>query len=73
VVKPGGAVLIQSDVWEVALDALEVFERLDHLFENQAGEWSFWRQGNPYGVRSWREQHCEEEGLPIWRALYTRL
>jgi tRNA (guanine-N7-)-methyltransferase len=73
VVKPGGEVLIQSDVWEVALDALEVFERLDHLFENRAGEWSFWRGGNPYGVRSWREQHCEEDGLPIWRAWYRRL
>jgi tRNA (guanine-N7-)-methyltransferase len=73
VVRPGGEVLIQSDVWEVALDALEVFERLDRLFANRAGEWSFWRAGNPYGVRSWREQHCEEEGLPIWRALYTRI
>ncbi len=72
VVRPGGEVLIQSDVWEVALDALEVFERLDHLFENRGGEWSFWRGGNPYGVRSWREQHCEEDGLPIWRAWYQR-
>jgi hypothetical protein len=23
-------------------------------------------------VRSWREQHCEEDGLPIWRMLYRR-
>jgi tRNA (guanine-N7-)-methyltransferase len=70
--RPDGELLIQSDVWEVALDALEVFERLDDRFENQAGEWSFWRKGNPYGVRSWREQHCEAEGLPIWRMLYRR-
>jgi tRNA (guanine-N7-)-methyltransferase len=65
-------VLIQSDVWEVALDAMEVFERLDDRFENLAGEWSFWRKGNPYGVRSWREQHCEEVGLPIGRIWYRR-
>ncbi|WP_428268455.1 tRNA (guanine(46)-N(7))-methyltransferase TrmB [Haliangium sp.] len=67
---PGGEVFIQSDVWDVALDALDVFERLDHLYENQAGAWSFWKRGNPYGARSWREQHCEEAGLPIWRIRY---
>lgn len=67
-----GEVLFQSDVWDVALDAMEVFERLDGLYENRAGAWSFWKRGNPYGARSWREIHCERAGLPIWRLWYRR-
>lgn len=69
---PEREVFIQSDVWSVALDAMDAFERSDDLYTNVAGAWSFWRQGNPYGARSWREQHCEQEGLPIWRMLYRR-
>jgi tRNA (guanine-N7-)-methyltransferase len=70
VARPGAEVFFQSDVWDIALDALAVFENLDDLFCNQAGEWTFWKQGNPFGVRSWREQNAEETGLPIWRILY---
>jgi tRNA (guanine-N7-)-methyltransferase len=69
---PGGDVFIQSDVWEVALDAMEVFERLPDRFANRAGEWTFWKDGNPYGARSWREQNAEATGLPIWRIRYAR-
>ncbi len=72
VARAGAEVLVQSDVWEVALDAMEAFERRDEWFVNLAGPWSFWRHGNPYGVRSWREQHAEETGLPIWRIRYRR-
>ena len=70
VARPGAELFVQSDVWEIALDALATFER-DGRFSNAAGEWSFWRAGNPYGVRSWREQHAGAAGLPIWRILYT--
>ena len=70
--EPGGELLFQSDVWDIALDAMGVLDAADDLFVNRAGAWSFWRHGNPYGVRSWREQHCEEAGLPIWRLLYRR-
>lgn len=73
VLEPGGELLIQSDVWEVALDAMEIFERLDDLYGNRAGGWSFWKGGNPYGARSWREVHCQEHALPIWRIFYQRL
>lgn len=69
---PGGQVLVQTDVWGIALDAMAVFDAMDDRFENAAGPWSFWRGGNPFGARSWREQHCEEDGLPIWRLLYDR-
>ena len=71
VVRPAGDVFVQTDVWDIALDAMTVFER-DGRFTNAAGEWSFWRAGNPYGVRSWREQNAEETGLEIWRMLYRR-
>jgi tRNA (guanine-N7-)-methyltransferase len=69
--RGGADVFVQSDVWEIALDAMSTFER-DERFANAAGGWTFWRGGNPYGVRSWREQNAEETGLPIWRILYRR-
>lgn len=71
VARPGADVFVQTDVWAIALDAMSAFER-DGRFMNAAGEWSFWRDGNPYGVRSWREQNAEEQGLPIWRIMYRR-
>ena len=70
VLEPGGELLLQTDVWAIALDAMGILDALDDLFVNAAGPWSFWRAPNPYGARSWREQHCEEESLPIWRLLY---
>lgn len=73
VLRPGGELFFQSDVWDVALDTLDIFERLDHLYGNRAGSWSFWKEGNPYRARSWREEHCERDGLPIWRLRYDRL
>jgi tRNA (guanine-N7-)-methyltransferase len=72
VTRAGAEIFVQSDVWEVALDAMEVFERRDEWFCNQSGDWTFWRGGNRFGARSWREQNAEETGLPIWRILYHR-
>ncbi|MEJ7600005.1 MAG: hypothetical protein WKG01_19010 [Kofleriaceae bacterium] len=69
--RPGGELFVQSDVWDIALDGMATFDA-DPRFTNVAGEWTFWRAGNPYGVRSWREQNAEETGLPIWRILYRR-
>jgi tRNA (guanine-N7-)-methyltransferase len=71
VARPGADVFVQTDVWEIALDAMSTFER-DDRFINLAGEWTFWRGGNPYGVRSWRDQNAEQTGLAIWRILYRR-
>jgi tRNA (guanine-N7-)-methyltransferase len=71
VARGGADVFVQSDVWDIALDAMATFER-DERFANVAGEWTFWRGGNPFGVRSWREQNAEETGLPIWRIRYRR-
>jgi len=72
VTRPGGEVFVQSDVWDIALDAMSTFDG-DERFVNLAGEWTFWRAGNPYGVRSWREQNAEETGLTIWRIRYRRV
>jgi tRNA (guanine-N7-)-methyltransferase len=71
VARAGADVFVQSDVWDIALDAMATFER-DDRFVNVAGEWTFWRGGNPYGVRSWREQNAEQTGLSIWRIRYRR-
>jgi tRNA (guanine-N7-)-methyltransferase len=70
--RPGGELFFQSDVWDLALDALAVLEA-EPALANRAGPWSFWKGGNPYGVRSKREQGCEEEGAPIWRLLHDRV
>jgi tRNA (guanine-N7-)-methyltransferase len=70
---PGGDLFVQTDVWDIALDAMRSFDGdVDDRFENLAGEWTFWKDGNPYGVRSWREQNAEETNLPVWRILYRR-
>jgi tRNA (guanine-N7-)-methyltransferase len=69
ILKPGGELFVQTDVWDIALDALVAFEP---RFHNVAGEWTFWKQGNPYGVRSWREQNAEETGLTVWRLMYRQ-
>jgi len=71
VARRGADIFVQSDVWDIALDSMDAFER-DDRFTNVAGEWTFWREGNPYGVRSWREQNAEETGLTIWRIMYRR-
>jgi tRNA (guanine-N7-)-methyltransferase len=69
--RAGGELFVQTDVWDIALDAMRSFDG-DDRFVNLAGEWTFWKHGNPYGVRSWREQNAEETDLPIWRILYRR-
>lgn len=71
VLARGGELFVQTDVWDIAIDAMTAFDG-DERFENRAGEWTFWKDGNPYGVRSWREQNAEETGLPIWRIWYRR-
>jgi tRNA (guanine-N7-)-methyltransferase len=72
-VRPGAEVFVQTDVWDLAIDGMSTFDGdLDERFENAAGPWSFWKQGNPYGVRSWREENAEATGLPVWRILYQR-
>jgi tRNA (guanine-N7-)-methyltransferase len=72
--RPGGELFVQTDVWDIAIDALAVIEHRDEWFINSSpdGPWSFWRAGNPFGAKSWREMNAAEEGLPVWRALFRR-
>jgi tRNA (guanine-N7-)-methyltransferase len=73
ILEPEGDVLMQSDVFDVALDAMDLFERCDDIYRNMRAPWTFWKEGNPFGVRSWREMNCEDEGMPVWRMRYTPL
>ncbi len=68
--RPGGELFFQSDVFDLALDALAVLEAEPRL-HNLDGPWSFTRE-NPYGAKSLREVRCEERGLRIWRMRYRR-
>lgn len=70
-IAPGGELFFQSDVWDLALDAMAVLEDAEGLFENVATPWAFTRE-NPYGAKSLREVRCEEKGMRIWRMLYVR-
>ena len=63
-----GELFFQSDVWDLALDAMAVLETTPGL-RNVAGEWSFVRQ-SPYPARSQREERVQARGLPVWRILY---
>lgn len=63
---------VQSDVFDLALDAMAVLEAAPARFANDRGPWSFARE-NPYGAQSLREIRCEERGLRIWRLCYRRV
>ena len=70
--RPGGELFFQSDVFDLALDAMAVLEEASERFANTGGPWSFARD-NAYGARSLREVRCEERGVRIWRMCYRRL
>jgi tRNA (guanine-N7-)-methyltransferase len=66
----GGELFFQSDVFELALDAMATIEESGR-FANLHGEWSF-APANPFGARSLREVRCLERELAIWRLHYRR-
>jgi len=70
--RPDGELFFQSDVFDLALDAMAVLEAAPDLFANVDGPWSFAR-ANPYGAQSLREVRCQERGLRIWRMCYRRV
>lgn len=65
---PGGTLFFQSDVFDLALDAMAVIEDAGH-FENVRGPWSFARD-NPYQAESLREVRCLKNDWRIWRMRY---
>lgn len=70
---PGGLLFFQSDVFDLALEAMAVLEEVGEMMglRNQAGPWSF-IAANPWAAKSLREVRCEERGMRIWRLLYFR-
>jgi tRNA (guanine-N7-)-methyltransferase len=68
--RPGGELFFQSDVFELALPAMAVLEQTPGL-ENACGEWSFLRE-NPYRAQTLREVRVLERGRRVWRMLYVR-
>ncbi len=70
--RAGGELFFQSDVFDLALDAMAVLEEATDAFANVAGAWSFVRD-NEYGAKSLREVRCEERGMRIWRMCYRRI
>lgn len=68
--RPGGEIFFQSDVWDVALEALAVLESSEEL-KNVRGEWTFYGD-SPFAARSMREVICTEEEKQIWRLLYKK-
>lgn len=70
--RPGGTLWYQSDVWDLALEALGLFESSPCL-RNQAGDWSFFKQLSFWeGVQTTREESCLREGRRIWRMLFRK-
>ncbi len=69
----GGEVYVNTDIFELALDAMATLEGdRDPLFANMREPWTFLRD-TPFAARSWRERQCEQEGLHIWRLGYRKL
>ncbi len=71
VLAPGGRLAFQSDVFDLALEALALLEEQAPVFRNECGPWSFARE-NPSGARTRRERHCLAQGLRIWRFRFRR-
>ena len=57
--RAGGELFFQSDVFDLALDAMAVLEDASDRFANVGGPWSFARD-NQYGAKSLREVRCED-------------
>jgi len=67
---PDGEVFFQTDVFDLALDAMEVLEREPGL-TNVLHPWSFER-ASPFRAQSRREVQSLERGRRVWRLRYRR-
>lgn len=71
--RPGGELHVASDIFEVALAAMEEIEdpANEHLgLHNRLGPWRFWR-GNPFAAQSRREDMTLARGQRTWRMRYS--
>ena len=68
---PRGEILVATDIFDIALDAMAALEQSGR-FANVHAPWCFLRQSR-FAARSRRERHCEELGIKIWRLAYRRM
>jgi len=67
---PGGELFVQTDIFDLALEAMGALETMAPTrFVNAHAPWSF-LLANPYPAKSRRERQCEGDGSRIWRLLY---
>mmetsp|Transcript_12472 Transcript_12472/g.19630 ORF Transcript_12472/g.19630 Transcript_12472/m.19630 type:complete len:339 (-) Transcript_12472:27-1043(-) len=66
--KPGSRFMVQSDVLEAAENMVEVLDACDK-FTTFDGNWI----EQPLPIQTERETSCLSKGMPVYRALYTRL
>lgn len=64
----GGRVVVQSDVEEVAIDMCDRLTENPH-FQRQAESWL---PQSPFPAQTDRERVTLEQGLPVYRAIFTR-
>lgn len=72
--RPGGELHVATDIWDLALDAMDVLESPEIAplgLANVAGSWSFLRE-NPYPCASKREQTTLGRGQRVWRMVYRK-
>jgi tRNA (guanine-N7-)-methyltransferase len=70
---PDGEIHVATDIFDIALDAMAILEREDPRdLRNLHAPWSF-LPASRFAARSWRERHCQGEGLRIWRLAYARV
>ena len=72
--KPGAMFFFQTDVFELALDALFTLDTTNATqknFVNDFGSWSFAPQ-NPLGALTQREIACRKKNRKIWRLQFSR-
>ncbi|MFH2007315.1 MAG: methyltransferase domain-containing protein [bacterium] len=69
ILRPGGRLAFQSDVFELALEAMELLELAAPALVNELSPWSFARD-NPFGAQTRRERRCLEREQRIWRLRY---
>jgi tRNA (guanine-N7-)-methyltransferase len=68
---PGGEIHVNTDIFEIALDAMGELEAAPQRFLNLQAPWSFLR-ASAFAARSRRERQCQDEGVRIWRLAYRR-
>ena len=67
---PGGELFVQTDIFDLALEAMAVLEaEAPRASSTPHAPWSF-LPANPFAAKSRRERQCEGEGAQIWRLLY---